>query len=67
MTAVTGWVGVDHLLTPADAAARLAVSMWTLARLRRDGDLRAVRVGGAWRYDPADLSAYINQNRSEQD
>lgn len=65
MTAA-GWVGVDHLLTPADAATRLAVSAWTLARLRRDGELVAIRVGASWRYDPADLSAFITKNRSDQ-
>ncbi|MCY4726736.1 helix-turn-helix domain-containing protein [Nocardioides sp. STR2] len=60
-----GFVGVDHLLTPTATAERLAVSTWTVARLRRDGHLAAVRVGGSWRFDPADVAAYITKNRSE--
>jgi excisionase family DNA binding protein len=63
----TGWVGVDHLLTPTQAAQALAVSTWTLARLRRDGLLAGVAVGGAWRYDPADIQAFINTNRRTKD
>lgn len=65
MSAVaTGWVGVDHLLTTDDAAAVLRVSAWTMRRLRRDGDVPAVRVGNAWRFDPADLRDYINSRRT---
>lgn len=62
---MSAWVGVDHLLTPDEAAAALAISRWSLNRLRRDGDLPGVRVGGGWRYDPADIAAFITNNRSE--
>lgn len=62
---MTGWLGVAHLLRPADAAEYLAVSISTLNRLRRGGQLAAVRVGGSWRYDPTDVAAYITNNRSE--
>ena len=61
-----GWVGIAHLLTPRQAADRLGVSTWTVARLRRDGNLPAVRVGGSWRYHPADLAEYITSNRSNE-
>ncbi|MFT4288133.1 helix-turn-helix domain-containing protein [Nocardioides sp.] len=64
MTAA-GWVGIGHLLKPDEAADRLGVSVWTLARLRRDGLLAAIRVANAWRYDPADLDTYISNHRSE--
>lgn len=63
--AAHGWLGVAHLLRPDEAAESLAVSTWTLNRLRREGQLAAIRVGGSWRYDPADLSAYITNHRSE--
>lgn len=62
---MSAWIGVEHLLTPDEAAAALAISRWSLNRLRRDGQLPAVRVGNAWRYDPADITAYITNNRSE--
>ncbi len=65
MTA-TGWVGVEHLLTPQAAAAALGVSVWSLGRLRRAGLLAAINVGGAWRYDPADIKTFINANRRTQ-
>ncbi|GAA4680100.1 helix-turn-helix domain-containing protein [Nocardioides nanhaiensis] len=58
----SGWVGVDNLLTPAAAARRLAVSTWTLNALRRSGAIPAVRVGRAYRYDPAALAAYVNRS-----
>ncbi|NHA01893.1 helix-turn-helix domain-containing protein [Nocardioides sp. W3-2-3] len=53
----TGWVGIDHLLTPDEAAEFLRVSRWTLNSLRRSGDICGVRIGGSWRYDPDDLAA----------
>ena len=59
---MTGWLA--HLLLPREAADHLRVSTWTLSRLRRDGHLVAVRVGNAWRYDPADLDAYIQQHKT---
>lgn len=60
-----GWVGLDHLMKPADVAEHLSVSAWTVAKLRRLGELPAVRIGNAWRFDPADVATYINNQRSE--
>lgn len=64
MTTQTGWVGVEHLLTAQEAAATLGVSKTTVARLRRSGRLAAVGVGGVWRFDPADVRAFIDANRT---
>lgn len=61
-----GWVGVAHLMTPADVAAHLNVSRQTVARLRRSGDLVATRVGNCWRFHPADVAAYINASRRSE-
>lgn len=64
---MTGWVGVGHLLTPRQAAEALAVSVWKVGDLRRTGRLAAVDVGGAWRYHPDDLNAFITTHRSAND
>ena len=47
------------LLTAREAADTLRISAKTLWTLDRDGRLRAVRIGRAVRYDPADLRAFI--------
>ncbi len=64
MTTASGWVGIDHLLDTEAAAAVLGVSVWTMRRLRRDGDIPAVLIGRSWRYAPADLRTYINNRRT---
>lgn len=48
------------LLTPREAAAALSVCEKTLWSLARRGELPAVRIGRAVRYDVADLQAFIN-------
>ncbi|WP_370326362.1 helix-turn-helix transcriptional regulator [Euzebya sp.] len=53
--------GVTTLLTYADAEARTGLSESTLRRRVRDGSLPAVRLGGAVRFDPADLDAAIER------
>lgn len=60
-----GWVGVAHLMTPADVAEHLAVSRQTVARLRRSGRLRGTPVGNSWRFHPDDVAAFINTSRSD--
>jgi excisionase family DNA binding protein len=63
----TGWLGIAHLMKPAQVAERLNCSTWTVAKLRREGHLPAVRLGNAWRYDPADVVAYIDAGRTTGD
>jgi excisionase family DNA binding protein len=46
------------LLTVNEAAAYLAVSRWTIYKLVRDGDVRALRVGERMRFRVADLDEY---------
>ena len=47
------------LLRPAEAAERLAVSLTTLRRLVRSGEVPALRVGGSLRFDPQELADYL--------
>jgi hypothetical protein len=52
------------LLTPREAAAALAVcekTLWSITQPR--GDLRAVRIGRAVRYDMADLRTFIEHRK----
>lgn len=48
-----------QLLRPSDAARVLAISPRKLWELTNRGELPAVRIGRAVRYDPCDLTAWI--------
>ena len=53
---------VDPLLTEREAARRLALSVKTLRRWRWSGDGPSfIKIGRAVRYDPLELSAYIER------
>jgi excisionase family DNA binding protein len=49
------------LLTVNEAAAYLAVSRWTIYKLVRDGDVRALRVGERLRFRVSDLDEYASR------
>lgn len=49
-------------LTTADVAARLQKSSRTVRQLANHGELRASKVGRDWRYDEADVTAYVDRN-----
>ena len=48
-----------RLLTKREASALLAVSIRTLDRLRSMGEIQAVKVRGAVRFDPAAIAKYV--------
>ena len=50
---------MDKLLTKAEAAERLSISLSTLDRIVQDGDLPAYRIRGQMRYKCADVDAYL--------
>ncbi|MHB1425655.1 MAG: helix-turn-helix domain-containing protein [Gemmataceae bacterium] len=50
---------MDRLLTKRQAATLLAVSVRTLDRMRSTGEIQAVRVRGAVRFQPAIIERYI--------
>jgi excisionase family DNA binding protein len=52
------------LLTARQAAKVLNVCEKTLWTLTKNGDIPAVRIGRAVRYDPADLRAWIERAKS---
>ena len=52
------------LLTAAEAAKALAISPRTLWSLTDSGKIPCVRIGRSVRYDPVDLRAWINSQKS---
>lgn len=56
-----------RLLTPEDAADRLAIGRSLLYRLLRTGELRSVRVAGCRRVAEADLVAYVEALRTRSE
>ena len=64
---MSGWVGLESLMTAADVAEVLAVpSSRTVDRLRKSGELRAVRVGRGYRFDRRDVEAFIEALRAAE-
>ncbi len=53
------------LLTGKEAAKVLSVSERTLYALAKAGELPAIRIGRAVRYDPLDLRAWIEQAKEK--
>jgi excisionase family DNA binding protein len=55
-----------RLLSIRDVAEILNTSQKTVYRLidNGNGELRAIRIGGVWRIDPADLQDFIRDRRS---
>ena len=54
------------LLSARDAAKSLALSERKLWSLTAGGEVACVRIGRAVRYDPSDLRAYVDQNKSRR-
>ncbi|MEM3906744.1 MAG: helix-turn-helix domain-containing protein [Nitrososphaerota archaeon] len=53
----------DRLLSPKRVAEGLNVSIWTVYRLIKRGDLVAIRVGRLLRIPESSLEAFIDLNR----
>lgn len=54
------------LLTKAQVAKRLHVSVRSVERLVSSGELQALKVGGSTRFDPRDVVAYVDGLRGER-
>ena len=52
------------LLDPLRAAQALSISPRTLWGLTRSGEIPAIRLGRLIRYDPRDLTAYIDRRKA---
>lgn len=53
----------DTLITTDEVARRLGIHVETVRLLVGRGELPAVRVGRIFRFDPADVRAYIEKNK----
>jgi excisionase family DNA binding protein len=53
----------DALLTFEQARTRLNIGKSTLYELLERGKLRAAKIGGGWRIEPADLEAFIESKK----
>ena len=53
----------DRLLSPKQAAEELGVSIWSIYRLIRKGDLVAIRVGRLLRIPESSLEAFLDLKR----
>lgn len=51
-----------RLLTKDEAAEYLTISPSTLLRIEK---LPRIRIGGSWRWDIADLNAFIEANKEQ--
>lgn len=51
-------------MTVREVARALSVCEETVRRLRRRGQLRGSAIGGRWRFDPADVQAYLDAHAS---
>ena len=56
-------VNMEGLLNVKDVAEYLNVSVSMVRKLRRQGKLPAIMVGGSVRFAPADVEAYIEQRK----
>lgn len=56
----------ERLLSVDEACEFLQISVPTFYRLRKEGKLKAVRVGGGIRIDPTELRSFIARNVSKR-
>ncbi len=53
----------QSFLTPQEVSRLLRVSVYTVRRWIKEGDLPAYKVGRGWRISEADLSFWLRQQR----
>lgn len=58
---------MKKLLTVAELAAILSINQLTVRRMVKRGQLTAVRLGRAVRFDPADVDAFLATVRTTTD
>jgi predicted DNA-binding transcriptional regulator AlpA len=54
----------EKLLTSKDVSKMLAISERQVFALKSTGQLPFIKIGGSTRYDPVDINAYLETNRS---
>ena len=59
----TGSIESRSFLTPQEVSDLLRVSVYTVRRWIKEGDLPAYKVGRGWRIQESDLDAWLGDNR----
>jgi excisionase family DNA binding protein len=54
----------QSFLTPQEVSSLLRVSVYTVRRWIKDGDLPAYKVGRSWRIRESDIGEWLSQNQS---
>ena len=54
----------ENLLTPDEVANTLRLARKTVVTMAREGRLPCIRIGRFYRFDPADIDRWIQENRS---
>jgi len=57
----------SEILTPEQAAEKLKVSIITVRRLLKNGNLNGFKIGRRWRIDESDLRKYIKRQRKRSE
>lgn len=57
----------ERLLSVREVADRLNTPERTIAYLAQQGELPASKVGRAWRFRQADVDAYLQRQRNQED
>jgi excisionase family DNA binding protein len=63
MNTIDRFKDVKLLWTSREAAAALSISERTLWKLTNEGNIRCIRIGRSVRYDPADISKWIEAQK----
>lgn len=56
--------GPQAFLTPQEVSDLLRVSVYTVRRWIKEGDLPAYKVGRGWRISEADIAEWLDSNQS---
>lgn len=56
----------EKLLSIKEVAEWLSVSERTIFNMVERGELRGIQIGRRWRFDPADVRAYLERKQREQ-
>jgi excisionase family DNA binding protein len=58
-------VALDRVLTPQQVAERLQVTVQTVVRWLRKGQLKGSKLGRLWRITEEDVDAFLQERRKD--
>ena len=57
---------LEPVLTPDEVSAGLKLSLKTVMRLLRQGDLKGVKLGGSWRVSVSEYNRFVSEGSSKK-